>query len=259
MLDATRLETEPVATIGGIHPYPYLQRLDPYLERLGYDFGEETHWPRDVTIWVVDGVYIRTNIDIEFDNYGQWWDFTYIPKKEAWLDRETEPDEWSFFLTRMETERRLLDQHLAQRLVWPKARRAEKALRREQGDLRQLGHNARPDPRLTHRRRWKKLRSGVTVWIVNGRLVRSGFDLDFTAGGHDLVYSRFVPQREVWIDDDAAEGERPFILIHELRERDLMSKGWSYNNAHDSANRFESACRRGLVDLEEALEAVGWF
>lgn len=259
MLDATRLATEAVSTVGGVRPYPYLQRLDPYLQRLGFDFREEIHWPRKVSLWVVDGVYIRNNIDIEFDNYGQWWDFTYIPKNEGWLDRETEPDEWPFFLTRMEVERRLLGQRLAQRLIWPTARRAEKALRRRAGDLQEVDNRGRRDPTRTHRKLWKKLRSGVRVWIVNGRLVRSGFDLDFTAGGHDLVYPRYVPRGEVWIDDDVAEGERPFVLIHELRERSLMAKGRSYNAAHDSSNRFESACRRELVSLDEALEAVGWY
>ncbi len=257
MLDATQLNSETVPRIDGIRPYPYLQRLDPYINRLGYDFTEESNWPKGVSVWVVDGVYIRTHIDIEFDNYGQWWDFTYIPKNEGWLDRETEPDEWSFFLTRMEMERRLLRQHVAQQLVWPRARRAEQALRN--CDLRELDNGGRRDPKRAHRKPWKKLRSGVSVWIVSGRLVRSGFDLDFTAGGHDLVYPRYVPRGEVWIDDDTAEGERPFVLIHELRERELMKKGRSYPAAHASANRFESACRRGLMDLEEALETVGWY
>jgi hypothetical protein len=256
MLDATLLATQAVSTIRGVRPYPYLQRLDPYIQRLGFDIREEIHWPKNISVWVVDGVYIRTNIDVEFDNYGQWWDFTYIPKNEAWLDRETESDEWDYFLTRMEVERRLLRQHIAQRLVWPRARRAEKALRRRTDDL---PVNGRPNPRTAHRKLWKKLRSGLRVWIVNGRFVRGCFDLDFTAGGHDLVYPRYIPRNEVWIDDDVAEGERPFVLIHELRERSLMKKGRSYNNAHDSANRFETACRRELVDLDEALEVVGWY
>ena len=51
---------------------------------------------------------------------------------------------------------------------------------------------------------WKKLKGGLSVWIVNGRLVRSVFDIDFTAGGHDYVYE-FVPENEVWIDDSIEE------------------------------------------------------
>lgn len=243
----------------GVRPYPYLQPLDPFLDSLQLPFTDQLPWPKRVAVWVVDGVYIRSNIDIEFDNYGQWWDFDYIPRNEAWLDRETQLDEWPFFLTRMEVERRLLKQHVREQTVWSRARAAERAFRRDAGDLQQLAGGRGRDPRKVHIRLWKRLRSGLRVWIVNGRLVRSGFDLDFTAGGHDLVYRRYVPRREVWIDDDVAEGERPYILIHELRERALMAKGRTYFAAHTSANRFELACRQGLVDLEEALEAVGWY
>lgn len=243
----------------GVRQYPYLQRLDPYLERLDMPYHNQLPWPKKVQVWVVDGVYIRNHIDIEFDNYGQWWDFTYIPRGEAWVDRETQLDEWPFFLTRMEVERRLLRGHVPEDTVWARARAAERAQRRDAGDLKLLGDGRRPDPVMAHLRLWKRLRSGLRVWIVNGRLVRSGFDLDFTAGGHDLVYRRYIPRREVWIDDDVAEGERPYVLIHELWERAQMAKGRSYSMAHDSANHFESACRRGLVDLEEALGTVGWY
>jgi len=47
-----------------------------------------------------------------------------------------------------------------------------------------------------HVRLWKKLETPVSVWIIDGRLVRSVFDVDFTEGGHDYVYE-FVPQNEV--------------------------------------------------------------
>jgi hypothetical protein len=68
-------------------------------------------------------------------------------------------------------------------------------------------------------------RGEISIWIVDGRLVRSVFDVDFTEGGHDYVYE-FVPQNEVWIDNDLEESERPFVLLHELHERNLMAKGW---------------------------------
>jgi hypothetical protein len=51
------------------------------------------------------------------------------------------------------------------------------------------------------------MENGVSVWTVNGRLVRGAFDIDFTAGGHDDVYE-FVPAGEVWIDDAIEEKER---------------------------------------------------
>ena len=78
---------------------------------------------------------------------------------------------------------------------------------------------------MVHEHLWKKLENGVTVWIVNGRLVRSMLDIDFTAGGHDHVYE-FVPEGEVWIDNDIEEKERGFVLLHELHERNRMAEGW---------------------------------
>ena len=101
------------------------------------------------------------------------------------------------------------------------------------------------------------LRSPVQVWIVQGRLVRSVFDIDFTAGGHDYVYE-FVPANEVWIDDDIAEEERGYVLLHELHERNRMSTGWSYDKAHAESSRLEYHCRHHPDELHEKLAAEGW-
>jgi hypothetical protein len=92
------------------------------------------------------------------------------------------------------------------------ADRLEKGKRRRSGDIRRLTHHGKdlPDGRKIHARLWKKLENGVSVWIVNGRLVRSGFDIDFTEGGHDYVYE-FVPEGEVWIDDAIEEIEREYF------------------------------------------------
>ncbi len=66
--------------------------------------------------------------------------------------------------------------------------KVERRERRRAGDVRRLTHHGRelPDSREGHERLWKKLENGVSVWIVNGRLVRSVFDIDFTEGGHVL-------------------------------------------------------------------------
>jgi hypothetical protein len=109
------------------------------------------------------------------------------------------------------------------------ADRVERRERRRAGDIRKVTHQGKelPDPSAVHERLWKKLENGVSVWVVNGRLVRSVFDIDFTAGGHDHVYE-FVPQGEVWIDDAIEELERGFVLLHELHERNRMMEGLPY-------------------------------
>ena len=72
----------------------------------------------------------------------------------------------------------------------------ERKERRRAGDVRKVNNEGQglPDGSMVHELLWKKLENGISVWIVNGRLVRSVFDIDFTAGGHDHVYE-FVPHR----------------------------------------------------------------
>ena len=55
-----------------------------------------------------------------------------------------------------------------------------------------------PDPVQVHVRLWKPLENGVNVSIVNGRLVRSVFDIDFTAAA--TTTSTSSSRGEVWID-----------------------------------------------------------
>jgi hypothetical protein len=92
---------------------------------------------------------------------------------------------------------------------------------------------------------------------VNGRLVRSAFDIEFTEGGHEHVYE-YVPRGEVWIDDDIHDDELGFVLFHELHERNAMAKGVDYDTAHEEASRLERHYREHPAELHEALAAEGW-
>jgi hypothetical protein len=211
-----------------------------------------------VAVWLVDGAYVRTHQDIEFDNYAQHTDFDFIPPNEFWIDQEAHPDETAFYIERLAVERRLRRRGVAEAAAVARAEAAEKALREQAGDLKRARPSGRlPDPRQAHRRLWKRLGSGVSVWIVDGRRVRSVFDIDFTAGGHDHVYE-FIPDNEVWIDDDMSDAERGYALVHELHERNKMKQGWTYARAHASANRVELRCRKHPNNLHDALSTEGW-
>ncbi|MBM3926119.1 MAG: hypothetical protein FJ320_09090 [SAR202 cluster bacterium] len=139
------------------------------------------------------------------------------------------------------------------------ADREERKQRRRAGDLSRLTHNGTtlPDIKSVHRHLWKHLENGTTVWVVDGRLVRSVFDIDFTAGGHDHVYE-FVPADEVWIDDKIDESERPYVLLHELHERNRMAGGWTYSKSHLESSRLEYRCRHHPDELHPALIKEGW-
>lgn len=222
----------------------------PYLQLVGHR-GK-------ISIWTVDGTYVRTHLDEEFTNYGQHLVFDCIPADEFWLDKEAQNDEQRFFIDHLLVERKLMSKGVPYDEALEAADKVEMAERKKAGDVRKLtkGGNL-PDPAKVHERLWKTLESGVRVWIVNGRLVRSVFDDDFTEGGHDYVYE-FVPRDEVWIDNDLEEPERPYVLLHELHERNLMAKGWPYSKAHEDASKIEYYHRHHPNELHAALAQEGW-
>jgi hypothetical protein len=213
----------------------------------------------DYQVWMVDGPYIRGHIDEEFTNFGQHYRYKYIPEKEFWLDREANPDEHKFFIDHLLVEHRLMAKGLSYAEAITQADRVERRERRRARDVLKVTHDGKelPDAKTVRELLWKKLESGISVWIVNGRLVRSVFDIDFTAGGHDHVYE-FVPEGEVWIDDDIEENERGFVLLHELHERNRMAEGLPYSKAHDESSRLEFHCRHHPDELHDSLAAEGW-
>jgi hypothetical protein len=213
----------------------------------------------DLQVWIVDGSYVRGHVDEEFTNFGQHFRYPYIPADEFWIDREAEDDERPFFIDHLLVEHRLMARGMSYEKALEAADREERKERRRAGDVRQLTRRGRklPDGKEVHERLWKKLENGVSVWIVSGRLVRSVFDVDFTAGGHDHVYE-FVPTGEVWIDSDIAEPERGYVLLHELHERNRMAEGVPYSLAHADSSRLEYHCRHHPDELHDALAAEGW-
>jgi hypothetical protein len=223
----------------------------PYLEKLGEQDG--------LVIWRVDGAYIRSKLDVEFTNFGQHYRYPYIPLDEFWIDGEAANDERRFFIEHLLVEYEMMREGASYAVAQEAAGRAERRERRRTGDLHRLTRNGQqlPNGSDVHERLWKKLENGVSVWIVNGRLVRSVFDIDFTAGGHDCVYE-YVPRDEVWIDNDIGESERAYVLLHEMHERNRMAAGMPYSRAHEESSRLEFHCRRHPDELHDALEAEGW-
>jgi hypothetical protein len=210
-------------------------------------------------IWIVDGRYIRGHIDEEFTNFGQHFRYKYIPENEFWIDREAEHDERRFFIDHLLVENRLMKEGKSYEDALVEADKEERKERRRAGDLKKATGNGKelPDGKAVHEKLWKKLENGLTVWVVNGRMVRSTFDIDFTAGGHDKVYE-FVPENEVWIDDAIVENERGYILLHELHERNKMSGGWPYSKAHAESSSIEYHCRHHPDELHDYLASEGW-
>lgn len=98
------------------------------------------------------------------------------------------------------------------------------------------------------------LRNQVAVFLVNGEMVRDNYDLDYAEGGHDVVY-KWIPEREVWLDNDIFQPDIGPTLLHEIHERRLMAEaGWSYDLAHEYALKVEMISRQHPDRLLKLLQ-----
>ena len=215
----------------------------PYIKKIGRVSG--------FNIWTVDGKYIRDNLDEEFTNFGQPLDFKIIPKNEFWIDKEHSGNESRFFIMHMLAENKLMKEGKSfdeARVYANKIEKKERTNSKVFKNARKKIEHKKEILKKIHKKLLKKYSNKkIKVWIVDGEMVRDLFLSEFTEGGNDKIYS-FVPKGEIWLDDDLSTKERKFILLHELHERNLMEKGWTYDAgkraAHWSASKIEHFCRR---------------
>jgi hypothetical protein len=214
--------------------------------KLIHDYGS-------VQVWEIDGAKLRAEKDIEFSNFGMYPDFEYIPKNELWLDHECHPDEHRFFIDHMLAEWKALKHGYSTEQAIEKAYKAEQAERAKSHDMQKVESSSD-----VHIKKYGGTENGLKVWIVNGRLVRSDYFIDFVEGGHHLIYP-WVPDQEVWLDDDLRPSELPFVLLHELHERSLMAKGWTYDKAHADSSKIEFYCHHHPEKLAIHLLQLGYY
>lgn len=210
----------------------------------------------DITVFLVDGKYVRENLSKEFTNFGQFHKFPFIPHDEIWIDRERNPNEEEFFIDSMLSIRNSLEAGKSYEDAVKKADRVEKK-ERMSSEFAKEYKKMHKDDLLDEIRKKKIMDFGrFSVWIVNGKIVRDIYFLDFTEGGHDKVYP-FVPPDEIWIDDDLSTKEIYPVILHEIFERFLMVLGLSYNFAHYRASTIEWFCRKNTFFLKPLLYIFG--
>jgi hypothetical protein len=94
---------------------------------------------------------------------------------------------------------------------------------------------------------------GVNVWLVDGGKVRDNLSIDFSLGGHDLVY-KYIPKGEIWVENHLSSVEQKKILLHEIHERNLMALDNSYKKAHGESNIFEAVSRSAPEGINYLLK-----
>jgi hypothetical protein len=225
------------------------KKFKPYLKKIGKYSG--------FIVWFVDGNYIRTFINEEFTNFGQHYRFKFIPKDEFWIDKENSNNEVSFYIDHLLIENYLMKKGKSYDYAINKADSIEKRERKKSKFYIRTFKRKRLCYKeiinKIHIRLLKSFSKKISVFIVNGELVRDKFFIDFTEGGHDKVY-HFVPKNEIWLDNDLTKKERDYVLLHEVHERNLMAKGFSYEKAHRSSSRIEYYCRHHPFKIRKLLK-----
>jgi len=86
---------------------------------------------------------------------------------------------------------------------------------------------------------------GYEIYEVDGYEVRELYT-DFTEGGHPLIYDKFIPKKEIWLEKLENKVDMMCNLTHEFVEILQMqgiSKKLNYNAAHEIAANFEKILR----------------
>lgn len=87
---------------------------------------------------------------------------------------------------------------------------------------------------------------GFDIWVVNGSLIRSLKEIEFTIGGHHWRYP-FIPRTQLWIEDTRDPIDLYANAMHEVIEATLMrDQGLDYDSAHEIASRRETEIRKSL-------------
>lgn len=203
-----------------------------------------------IKVYLVDETEIRNSSieNEEFSNFAINSDFNIIPKNEIWISHDVSEDELIYFITNAMT--RILKEYngLSYDEAYEYANKKEK-------HMRELVNNElKYFDEINHRNNLyielisfiKENNDYLYIYKVDGKVVRDLFKTDFVEGGHGLVY-KFIPESEIWIDNEIESDEIPLIIDHEINERNFMKeKNFSYLKAHYKASKIEWKLRKSF-------------
>jgi hypothetical protein len=205
-------------------------------------------------VWIIDGGKVREKIYKEFLYGGNEQRYIFNPKGEIWIDNAISCEEYDLTLAHELNER-----HLMAKFGWTYQAAHDSSLRLEQvirhrneevcrahesslGKVSVLdSYNIKeikclPDSILLQNiyRIPEGTRDGISIWVVDGYLVRKNIYPDFGFSGNDLAY-HFIPKNEIWIDGQVSCEETEYSIALEMMERKEMTQGKSYSDAYEDA------------------------
>ncbi|MGD0342281.1 MAG: hypothetical protein ABSA76_11325 [Bacteroidales bacterium] len=222
----------------------------------------------NLDIWIIDGNRVREKIYKEFLYGGNEQRYAFNPKGEIWIDNDISCEEYDLTVAHELNER-----HLMAKFGWTYETAHDSSLMLEQVIRHQnqeicTAHEASlkkvsvldsynikeikniPDSIYLQNiyRIPEGIRDSISIWVVDGYLVRKNIYPDFGFSGNDLAY-HFIPPEEIWIDGQASCEETEYSIELEMAERRLMRKGESYSDAYEDAVQMVQNSRNAMERL----------
>jgi hypothetical protein len=222
-------------------------------------------------IWIVDGNQVRLKIFSSFLYGGNEQRYPFNPKGEIWIDNAISCEEYYLTLAHELNER-----HLMAKFGWKYITAHDSSL-----SLEQTIRHSNSEICKEHEASLKKVvatdydnikeiktlpdsiqiqniyrvpmgtRDGISIWIVDGYMVRKNIYPDFGFSGNDLSY-HFIPPKEIWIDGQVSCDETEYSIATELKERKLMEGKKSYDDAYSDAIDITLKLREDMVKLAKS-------
>lgn len=205
-------------------------------------------------VWIVDGNQVRLKIFSSFLYGGNEQRYPFNPKGEIWIDNAISCEEFELTLAHELNERHLMAKYGWQYIAAHDSslsleqtirRNNEEICRAHEASLKKISPTdwadikeikSLPDSVLLQNiyRVPAGEREGISVWIVDGYMVRKNVYPDFGFSGNDLS-CHFIPPKEIWIDGQVSCEETEYSIGTELKGRKLMEGGKSYDDAYSDA------------------------
>jgi hypothetical protein len=219
-------------------------------------------------IWIIDGNRVREKIYKEWLYGGNEQRYIFNPKGEVWIDNAISCEEYDLTVAHELNER-----HLMAKFGWTYEIAHDSSLMLEQvirhqnkeicdsheTSLKKVSvldpYNKKEIRNLPDSIKLQNIyripegiRDGISIWVVDGYLIRKNIYPDFGFSGNDLVY-HFIPSKEIWIDGQVSCEETEYSIALEMAERRLMSEGKSYSDAYEDAVQMVQNSRRAMEKL----------
>ncbi len=219
------------------------------------------------TVYIVDDRAVRNRAQYaqEFSNYGVnigekglvTVNFPFIPFNEIWIARSVKLFERHFIINEALTYVRGVDRGLSGGAAYDAAIHHEQSSRMRTNKKRKAWHIQKPVkvPAEVYIKKYLTIKNHsdiVKVYLINGRVVRDIYQIDYVEGGHGYVYP-WIPKDEIWIDSALDTREIPLIVLHEYTERTLMKqRKFPYVKAHNIASKIEFTYRGKSLSKKQA-------